>query len=155
MGQVLPVALQQHIYRPERHRREPWQHIQRGKTSISFEVSDQQQKSGRGALSGWRGQLDTTYPKPSGGPQGIGLTKANLTALGTTTPPSASTASSGELCERPRVRNDHSLDGGSASHRGDIDRDRRDRRGQAGEPGGRWSAGASSATQFRYLSHLT
>jgi hypothetical protein len=80
-GQVLPVALQQHIYRPERHRRQLWQHIQRGKTSVSFEVSDQLQKADVAHCLVDGDNLDTAYPKPAGGPQGIGLTQANLTAL--------------------------------------------------------------------------
>ena len=51
-----------------------------GKTSVSFEVSDQLQKADVAHCLVDGDNLDTAYPKPAG-PQGIGLTEANLTAL--------------------------------------------------------------------------
>jgi gluconate kinase len=52
-----------------------------GKTSVSFEVSDQLQKADVAHCLVDGDNLDTAYPKPAGGPDGIGLTEANLTAL--------------------------------------------------------------------------
>src|SRR5665647_3816021 len=51
-----------------------------GKTSVSFELSDQLQKADVAHRLVDGDNLDTAYPKPAG-PQGIGLTEANLTAL--------------------------------------------------------------------------
>ena len=52
-----------------------------GKTSVSFEVSDQLQKADVAHCLVDGDNLDTAYPKPAAGPHGIGLTEANLTAL--------------------------------------------------------------------------
>src|ERR1017187_7381915 len=53
-----------------------------GKTSVSYEVCDQLQAAN---VAHWLADGDnlghTVYPKPAGGPPGIGLTEANLTAL--------------------------------------------------------------------------
>jgi Cdc6-like AAA superfamily ATPase len=66
-----------------------------GKTSVSFEVSDQLKKANVAHCLVDGDDVDTAYPKPAGGPHPIELTEANLTRLsGATTPPSARTASS-------------------------------------------------------------
>ena len=122
-----------------------------GKTSVSFEVSDQLQKADVAHCLVDGDNLDTAYPKPAADPHGIRLTEANLTALwrnytavGQHRLIYVNTVS---VLEYEMII--RSMGGwGNASHRGDTDCDRCDRPGQADEPGGRWSAGASSATQL-------
>jgi molybdopterin-guanine dinucleotide biosynthesis protein len=52
-----------------------------GKTSVSYEVSDQLHAAGVAHCLVDGDNLDTAYPKPAGDAHGIGLTEANLTAL--------------------------------------------------------------------------